>query len=831
MVTDSPSLPELLAKSDPPVSIRDHADAVAGTTAELVERPVIVDRLASFESKSTLNLDTLTGLGSFVGENHDAGKAHSDWQAACRDLASASGEEMEEGAYSQLPPHSARSALYTFAAARERELPLLQGLAATLAVLHHHTPITSNRMQHDHIQESVKNLDGLKSMAESLHSVGYPAISIDTGVRDSFANAVSRYQSLEPRDEEYDYLGALVTVLRTALIQADHYASATAAGSSAPLPERLCIDDISLFDSLRPFQRRVDEADGSQLVGLAGCGEGKTHSALQWGQEIIADDRANRLVFAMPTQVTTNNLLFSLTGGASDEAIAHVPPESAALYHSASETFYRADEAAERWDISDIRLNERARRWFQRPVTVTTVDHVLSTLVNGYDWASVARGNLLQSAVIFDELHAYDEHTTGHILSGIAALDRIGVPWYVMSATIPPQVREHDVLSGADEVRSDGRLSTSLPPREPFTVTVEDDALDIETVLEVADDSTARRVMIVRNTVADARELARRLLEAGEDVVYYSSAFTQPHREQKESEIRERFGGDYESTGDRTRQFLVATQVCEISLDLSADMLLTDVAPIDAVVQRAGRLHRDGVHSDAAVCHETRGDDCVQCSVLPSNHSYECIVYAPLDDYSRWYPYATDEDSISWELLQRTKKVLATADTYRFDRSLQWVDEVYGGLNISFDTTKLSRLSHKNWLYGDPRRIAPDAEAGRDNLHIRDISTYKRAVFMSRYVDADERVWSPTERWQEEHDCPRGGDCGVHRERVTHCDHEFRRFASQYAIEIPRWWLETDDHPVAIVDNISDSNDEITGGEVTNVEYTYKLGIDPKTAE
>lgn len=64
-------------------------------------------------------------------------------------------------------------------------------------------------------------------------------------------------------------------------------------------------------------------------------------------------------------------------------------------------------------------LNERARQWFQKPVTVTTVDHVLSSLVNGYRGATIARGNLLRAGIIFGELHTYDPRLSGHIPAGV----------------------------------------------------------------------------------------------------------------------------------------------------------------------------------------------------------------------------------------------------------------------------------------------------------------------------------------------------------------------------------------------------------------------------
>lgn len=816
---DEISADKLLAKSDPSISLETHSDSVASITEALIDAEIVTERLRTVDAPTSLTAETVRNLASLAGRIHDAGKAHPDWQEACRSLIG--------GENASLPPHSSRSALVAFAVARDRELPLIQGIAVTLAVLHHHTPLTSERMRRRQIAGSVKNISKLSEMQSSLAAADIPVAEINAHVRDSFLNAVDQYHSLEPReDEQYDALGTLVTMLRAILVQADHHASARAGGGEASLPSTLDSDQFSLFEALRPFQRQIESVDADRLVGLAGCGEGKTHSALQWGREQIELNQANRLVFAMPTQVTTNNLLLSLTGGVTSDEQRHIPPEEAALYHSASESFYDSEAATERWDLSDAAFDRRARRWFQRPVTVTTVDHVLSTLVNGYEWASLARGNLLQSAVVFDELHAYDQHTTGHVLGGIRALDRAGVPWYVMSATIPPQVREHPSLDGTKQVQSDGRIKSSLPPREPFQIDVQRTELDAETVQARAANSDARRVMVVRNTVADARQVARELRAAGENVVYYSSAFTQEHREQKESEIRSTFGGEYDP--EAPKRFLVCTQVCEISLDLSADLLLTDVAPIDAVVQRAGRLHRAGVAPDAEACHDLRGDDCPQCAVLPPDHQYECTVFAPLEGHNQWLPYAVDTDSVDWTVLERTTDALAEANRYRFDRSLEWVDAVYDDLPIEYDATELQRASRMDWLYGDARRISPEAD-GDGRLTIRDISTYRRSVFMEEYEDADGTTWTPDERWQSEHDCPRDGTCGVHDTELTSCDQEFWQFAAQYTVGVPRWWLQDEEHPVDTVGGVADEHGEIGTTEIASIDYSYTLGADPQS--
>jgi CRISPR-associated endonuclease Cas3-HD len=287
-MNSSSSSPELLAKSDPPVSLIDHCDTVAETTEQLLNTVVVEDRLDSIGVGSDLDLNRIQDLGYLAGRFHDVGKAHPDWQNACHTAIDGTDQQI------QFPPHSARSALYAFAAARDRGLPPLQGIALTVAILHHHTPLTSERMRSEQIGDSVADLSQLMEMSKRLESAGFQDVEIGQRTRDSFLHAVSEQHSKSPREDDYQPIGMLVTLLRTALIQADHYASASAAGDTAPLPDVFEPTDLSLFDTLRPFQQQIDDTNDDRLVGLAGCGEGKTHSALQWGRRMIDNGRANR---------------------------------------------------------------------------------------------------------------------------------------------------------------------------------------------------------------------------------------------------------------------------------------------------------------------------------------------------------------------------------------------------------------------------------------------------------------------------------------------------------------------------------------------------------
>lgn len=825
----SPEGPPFLAKSDPQVSFEQHSSAVSDAAVEIIDSPAVGRILQSgeLEDKYGIDLSDVRTLTRLAGRYHDTGKVHPEWQRACR-----SGQSV--------PPHSGRSALYTFAHLRETDWSAVAILSVTLAILHHHTPLTREHMALDErTPATVLGMDEQMETAlpERLSGIGYPQVRIDHAVAESLADLVHELRHASQSNGRADAVGTLTTVIRSALIQADQYVSAQEKGTEISRPGTLDPSSIALYDTLRPFQQRIEGRTDPHLVGLAGCGEGKTHSAMQWGKELIEKGEADRLVFAMPTRVTTNNLLLSLTG--SDEGdISHVPAEQAGLYHSAQDTFYESEIASEQWDTTSAMLSERARTWFQLPVTVTTVDHVLRTLINGYDGATIARGNLLRSAIVFDELHAYDTQLTGHILGALEQCSEIGVPWYVMTATLPPAVAAQRAFDPAGLVRSDGSVREDAPPREPFKLTVTQSELDAETVVDLLEDPAvdARRIMVVKNTVQGARSIAQAVEENGTPVTYYSSETIRAHRQQKEQEIRAEFSND-DFSADESQRVLVTTQVCEISLDLSADVLLTDLAPIDALLQRAGRLHRPGIGPTVNDCLAVANHTCDQCTSRTASGAtetpYECRVFAPIDEAEQWYPYAEDRYSAdgsqtqNWKLLTQTMETCQQAGVYRFDRSYEWVSEAYDGVEPEYDRQSFRQAMRGDQLFGQHRQVGEgqDTDPGSDDhLQLRTISDYRRSVLAERYVGPDGSDRTPDEIWTQRHDCDRHS-CGVFEEEMNDCRSDWYRFKRDFSVGVPRWWFEADGVSVGMPRQLSVDGKRVPGSEVASVVYSYDNGI------
>jgi CRISPR-associated endonuclease/helicase Cas3 len=326
----------------------------------------------------------------------------------------------------------------------------------------------------------------------------------------------------------------------------------------------------TLGKALRPFQERVARAEPRITLVRAGCGTGKTTAAYLWASRHAA---ARKLFFCYPTTGTT-------TEGYRD----YVMPDDieAALIHSRAEVDLEELAAAPDCEEDD-RLRIEALAAWDVPMVVCTADTVLGLVQNSrrglFSFPAIGNG-----AFVFDEVHAYDERMFGALLRFLDAFRR--VPVLLMTASLPQNrlgalsdlaVRLRDTLvdvEGAHDLESIPRYRLGIRG-------VEDAWNEAAKVL-----GGGGKVLWVANTVERAVARAQEARARGLAPVHlYHSRYRYCDRVQKHRAIIEAFRRDAPALA-------ITTQVCEISLDLSSDLLVTEMAPVPALIQRMGRLNR-----------------------------------------------------------------------------------------------------------------------------------------------------------------------------------------------------------------------------------------------
>ena len=330
-----------------------------------------------------------------------------------------------------------------------------------------------------------------------------------------------------------------------------------------------------VFSEFRDFQRACGSVDG-HVVAVAPTGSGKTEAALLWALGQVKQGYAGKILYLLPTMVTANSLYERM------RQFFCFYEHSVGLTHSMADLVTRREQEQMDDAVGDGKEDVRSRSLFDRhfipPVTVGTVDQLLTTLFHAGRWPLKAFA-ACDSAIVLDEIHAYDPYTAGLIFKAIEQLGAAGARFMVMSATLP-RFLERDLTaalrqSACVEVVRDHEL---LQESRSLYRVVDDDLISYLDMVR-SKVSTDKKVLVVVNTVERCQELAQAL----EDLqpVCYHSKFILKDRQKKEASIL-----------NQEPTLLIATQVVEVALDIDFDVLFTECAPPDALAQRAGRVNR-----------------------------------------------------------------------------------------------------------------------------------------------------------------------------------------------------------------------------------------------
>ncbi|AXE21943.1 CRISPR-associated helicase/endonuclease Cas3 (plasmid) [Runella rosea] len=331
------------------------------------------------------------------------------------------------------------------------------------------------------------------------------------------------------------------------------------------------------FKGFRQFQNISSQTKGNVLA-IAPTGSGKTEASLLWAADRHHDFQ--RIVYLLPTRVTANALykrMDNYFGKASNGKDDYV-----AVVHSSAKLFRQ--ELDEKYDDFSY-LRESS---FFKSVTVGTVDQMLTQGFN-VGWWELKTFHLFRAKVIIDEVHAYAPYTLGLIISSIQYLRKnFQTEFYIMTATMPSQLRDllTEALGGKENVTliPDNEL-LNKKGRNEFRIL--DKSVTIDTLKPEIEErlKKGKKILLVANTVDEAI----RLYDAykGFDRLCYHSRYIVKHRTEKERLIEQ-----YETDKEGEGFLLIATQVVEVSLDIDYDYLYTENAPIDAIIQRAGRINR-----------------------------------------------------------------------------------------------------------------------------------------------------------------------------------------------------------------------------------------------
>lgn len=400
------------------------------------------------------------------------------------------------------------------------------------------------------------------------------------------------------------------------------------------------------------------------IMAIAPTGSGKTEASLIWASQKASIDK---ILYLLPTRVTANSIFKRLQDYFGDKNVA--------IIHSSA--FYLQKELKEN---SYEYLDYLRDKTFFKPVSVCTVDQILTMGFNLGFW-EIKYFHMWKSRIILDEIHVYSPYTLGLIISTIAYLKQnFNATFYIMTATMPAQL-----ISLLSKTLGDGNFEiikdTQLLEEARNLFEVRDcsiDELDEEIISEI---NTGKKVLIVVNTVAECIRLYEKYQSSS--TLCYHSKFINKDKREKERSIfdKEKSAGGY---------LLIATQVVEVSLDIDFDILFTENAPIDAIIQRAGRVNRSGKKKNTRVIiYQHRG-------------------------VSKQYIYPTAD------ILESTFQVLKSRDRKRITLKelSELVDLVYSPIDIAAHPDFLEAIEKYREIQGNLYHIFDNR--GEDKAYTRE---------------------------------------------------------------------------------------------------------------
>lgn len=367
---------------------------------------------------------------------------------------------------------------------------------------------------------------------------------------------------------------------------ADHRASAIEDGEKPPK-----IKPFSYkfpHNEKRGVQKIVEQNwQKTLLLVRAPTGAGKTDASLLWASLQIQNKRAERLVIAMPTRFTSNALEINVAETLSDTGLYH----SSAWFNK-----YQGKVATGELKKNVAKKNHEFARLLHTPITVCTIDHLLMALTLIREDHHQITFNLANSCLVIDEADFYDDFTQANILTLLEALKEWEVPVLLMSASLPESVIPDYKNLGfqIDKILED----KSDNERERFrikSITKYEELSEIHHLLDLCIEKET--AIIYANTVDKAMLIYDYFQGREIEAIVYHSRFTEPHKKDKEEELIKHLGKEAWLSGT-AKGIAILTQIGEMSINISADLMISEICPIDRLTQRAGRMCRfeiDGI--------------------------------------------------------------------------------------------------------------------------------------------------------------------------------------------------------------------------------------------
>jgi len=332
------------------------------------------------------------------------------------------------------------------------------------------------------------------------------------------------------------------------------------------------------FAHLRTVQEQAKKVKGNLFL-ISPTGSGKTEAAILWAHNNQNSARGKRIFYILPYTASINYMykrFVKLLG--SDELVAILHGKSSYFLYK---FFVEKDKELSYGNAKKMtkKYQSLAKKIF-KPYKIMTPFQIIKAFfsLKGFEQNI---SEMVGGIFIFDEIHSYDSRTTALILQIAKFIkEELKGTLLFMTATMPEFLKNNF----QKELQISQEIKMEKPELNKFTrhkVNILPGNIKDNIVLIKNDIQNGKRVLVVVNTVKQAQDIFLNLKDLTPNSALLHSRFILRDREKIESTLN-------------NRNFLVGTQAIEVSLDIDYDILYSEPAPIDALLQRFGRVNRYG---------------------------------------------------------------------------------------------------------------------------------------------------------------------------------------------------------------------------------------------
>jgi CRISPR-associated endonuclease/helicase Cas3 len=441
-------------------------------------------------------------------------------------------------------------------------------------------------------------------------------------------------------------------------------------------------EDLTGFKP-RNFQRETIQniLENKNTILKAPTGSGKTETAIApWlFAKLLNPDFPNKLIYVVPLRTLANSLKT------------------------------RTDKYIKKWNELNQQSSLRDKRdlvvtlqtgenpedpRFEGDIIFCTIDRMLSSFLNipysvGRGSANVNAGAIFSSYLVFDELHLLDpDRSFATVLKVLEQAKGIS-PFLLMTATLTDElVDEIKSVVGKNieevKVENDKDLKTIQGDRQR-TFEAVNEPLSAELILDDIKQEKRKRVIVICNTVSVSQGLFRDLDELVDrnqvEITLLHSRFLPGDRKKKESNLETLFGKEWKKHDDGKCHVLISTQVIEVGINITSEVMHVQLCPMSSLLQRAGRCARfQNETGEVRVYKEIDiQKDNQELSEADTEDTEAELIDNQPEKKRKFLPYSNDICLKTWEVLEKYN----SKEKVGFETEDGWIQEVHKDESIT----------------------------------------------------------------------------------------------------------------------------------------------------